>query len=505
MKKTDYHTNQLKSELTRILYYPDESRNLDFYISALTEYNPFASTEEIEHWLRTLNEKQYFNVTQIPLSEMEKWRFDNWTGNLYHKSGGFFSICGLDVKTNNGTGLSWSQPIIHQPEVGILGIITKKIDGILYFLMQAKAEPGNINTFQISPTVQATRSNYLRLHGGKAIRFLDFFLDESKSTVLVDQLQSEQGARFYKKRNRNIIVRINDDDDLDLTDNFRWMTLGQILKLTQKNNCVNMDSRSIISAIDFTPEYPVSNKAVDQKEFLKCLEKSPLIAKPINEFGIKLMISSHPNTPSVYSMDDILMRLTKEKFKSSLETHLIPLNQVRKWHKNEYAVFHEDRKYFSIIGVRVETNGREVHQWDQPIIQQCDPGIVGFITREIEGVLHFLVQFKLECGVMDVLEMAPTIQCITDNYSDFDKPPYLEHIFMNNRFHKIVDVYQSEEGGRFYHEANQNILLYDTNILIEEQNSRYIFMSLHQLKNFLKFNNFLNVEARSLIASLEWK
>ena len=37
------------------------------------------------------------------------------------------------------------------------------------YLLQAKVEPGNINKIQISPTVQATRSNYLRIHGGKTI------------------------------------------------------------------------------------------------------------------------------------------------------------------------------------------------------------------------------------------------------------------------------------------------------------------------------------------------
>ena len=32
--------------------------------------------------------------------------------------------------------------------------------------MRANVEPGNINKLQISPSVQATKSNY-RVHGGK--------------------------------------------------------------------------------------------------------------------------------------------------------------------------------------------------------------------------------------------------------------------------------------------------------------------------------------------------
>ena len=43
------------------------------------------------------------------------------------------------------------------------------------YLLQAKAEPGNINKIQISPTVQATKSNYTRVHGGKEIPYLRYF------------------------------------------------------------------------------------------------------------------------------------------------------------------------------------------------------------------------------------------------------------------------------------------------------------------------------------------
>ena len=49
------------------------------------------------------------------------------------------------------------------------------IDGRLYFLMQAKVEPGNVNKYQISPTIQATKSNFTRAHGGKTPLFFDYF------------------------------------------------------------------------------------------------------------------------------------------------------------------------------------------------------------------------------------------------------------------------------------------------------------------------------------------
>ena len=91
--------------------------------------------------------------------------------------------------------------------------------------MQAKIEPGNINVVQLSPTLQATKSNYTQVHQGNAPFYLDYFLSERKDvTVLLDQLQSEQGARFLKKRNRNMIVEIN--SEIELKDNFCCFVFG---------------------------------------------------------------------------------------------------------------------------------------------------------------------------------------------------------------------------------------------------------------------------------------
>ena len=72
-------------------------------------------------------------------------------------------------------------------------------------------EPGNVNIIQLSPTVQATKSNYTRVHKGKLPAYLNYFLDRKKSKFLVDLLQTEQGGRFLRKRNRNMLVEVDED------------------------------------------------------------------------------------------------------------------------------------------------------------------------------------------------------------------------------------------------------------------------------------------------------
>lgn len=493
----------LSKHLASILYFSGASKNIDFYISALTEHNPLYSTAEIMEWLDLLNREPYFTVRQVPLTELEKWGFDEETGNLEHASGGFFSIRGLKVKTNMGSVPEWSQPIIYQPEIGLLGILTKKINGVLYFLLQAKAEPGNVKTYQLSPTVQATRSNYTRIHGGKATKYLEYFMGDSQGRVLIDQLQSEQGARFFRKRNRNMIVRLRDDEDIELGPYHRWLTLGQIQALVQKNNTVNMDTRSVISEINFDPERVNSLRPVEASKLKAALEQSPIVQKPLSDFAIALMVSSHPNTTPMHTMEEILQKITQEKCKITLERALIPLKQITGWVQAPDEIFHESQKYFSIIGVRIRAQDREVFSWDQPIVRQHHAGLVGFMIKEIGGVLHFLVQLKMESGVMDLLEMAPTVQCITDNYTPNDMPRYTEYFLKRKGEETIVDAYQSEEGGRFYHESNRNIVLLTDPNFPNDEPPFFVWVSLRQLKEFIKFNNFINVEARSLLSCLK--
>ena len=63
-----------------------------------------------------------------------------------------------------------------------------------------------MNGIQLSPTVQATRSNYSQVHQGKRPNYVEYFADRARGTVLVDQLQTEQGSRFLRKQNRNMLV-----------------------------------------------------------------------------------------------------------------------------------------------------------------------------------------------------------------------------------------------------------------------------------------------------------
>jgi oxidase EvaA len=476
--------------------FKNNKKDLLMLKSALTEENPFMSTEDVLHWIRERNSAVNVEVEQIKFSEMDQWYVDPHDGNIRHKTGKFFSIEGIEVKTNWGNVHQWDQPIINQPEVGLLGIITKEINGILYFLMQAKIEPGNINNVQIAPTLQATKSNYLKIHKGKTPLYLEYFTGEKKSQVLLDQLQSEQGARFLKKRNRNIIVLI--EEEVQVLDNFCWLTLGQIKKLLTYDNVINMDTRTVISGISFGDD--LANNSIIK-------DMASTHSDEQDDFKASLFMSLLGKGKYLYEIEEIISWMTGLKTKYELEVNRIPMNQVNNWITNEYSIYHRDRKYFSVIAVNVDIGNREVPQWTQPLIKAAQEGIVAFLIKKINGVSHFLVQAKLEAGNFDIVEMAPTVQCLTGNYREVDqeyRPPFLDYILNANPGNIRYSTFQSEEGGRFFKEQNKNLLIEVEDNFPIEVPENYIWMTLNQIQMFIKFNNYLNIEARSLISATRY-
>ena len=445
-------------------------------------------------WIKERRMSINVKVDKIPFNELENWQFEKRTANLRHSSGRFFSIEGLEIYTNGGIKNHWSQPIIDQPEIGFLGIIAKVFDGILYFLMQAKIEPGNINFVQLSPTLQATKSNYSKVHKGDSPHYLEYFNGEKEVEVLVDQLQSEQGARFYKKRNRNIIILV--EEDIEVKPDFCWLTLGQIKELMRFDNLINMDTRTVISGINFgSHKEIISNCKQDLlKEYTQQLENN-------------LFLKSAVFTDCAYrSFDEIISWITEQKCVYELEVKKIPLNILKDWFITDNSIHHKENKYFSVIAVKVHIGNREVSAWSQPLVESAQEGLIAFMVQKINGVYHFLVQAKVEAGNFDIIELAPTVQCLTGNYrkgeNEYDVP-FINDVLNCNEDNILYKTYQSEEGGRFYREQNLNLII-EVNKDVKSIPENFCWMTLNQIQEFIKYNNYFNIQARSLISAIRF-
>jgi len=461
--------------------------HFDFLKSAL-EIKDISS---VVAWIENQNKSVNVSINKIDFNKLDKWYFDKVTGSLRHETGKFFSIDGIRVNTTWGNVLQWDQPIINQPEIGFLGFITKKRNNILHFLVQAKIEPGNVNYIQLSPTLQATRSNYQQTHGGRKPLYLDYFQNATSEQILLDQLQSEQGARFLKKRNRNIIIKI--DEEIHVHENFIWLTLGQLKALMQLDNIVNMDTRTVISGI------PFGNFSSETIDFFNYLNHS-------GHYQTKFLKSALIKNQAVHTLEEIITFMTQIKSINDLEVKHIPLNKMKNWEITPNKIMHVNKKYFKIIAVEVEIGNREVVKWSQPMVQPAQEGLCAFVCKEIDGVLHFAVQVKLECGNLDIVEFAPTVQTLTGDYKKTPKNslPFLDYVLNAKKESIYFDTLQSEEGGRFYKEQNRNMIIIAGDEISDELPENFIWITLNQLYVFIKFNNYLNIQARNLIATISF-
>lgn len=287
-----------------------------------------------------------------------------------------------------------------------------------------------------------------------------------------------------------MVVELPPRADIKCHENFVWLTLGQIKHLLGFPNMMNMNTRTVISCIQLRKgggggvnlDFDLAGFTERQRELLK---------------------STLENERSLFTDEEIISWLTNLKAQTDLSVVPCGLEEVEGWHLGEWEIAQNEGRFFKVVGIHSRIGGREVAEWAQPLVQPCAEGIVGFVTKRIKGTMHVLVQAKLEAGNFDLLELAPSLQCITGSYKKLDwEVPFLNDFLKPEIGRVLLDVNQSEEGGRFFQEENRNMILDVDDSFPNEAGEFFTWMTLRQVKRFMQFNNYLNVEARCLLASL---
>ena len=406
----------------------------------------------LNKWIQKQKKFNKMSVTRLNFDKMEKWFFSQ--SEIYNKNKNFFSI--IPYKFTKKNKFFFYQPLIIQKEIGILGILKKKINFIDHYLLQAKVEPGNINGIQLSPTVQATKSNFLQKHGGKKTRYLDYFIKKKSNTNILTKLQlSEQGTRYYEKSNKNILIDIK-DNKIKKFSNFAWVTKKNLITLINKKNLLNMDTISVLSS------------------------------------SIKLELVDYPKN----KISEIILKLDQFKKKSKLIKKKTHFNKLKNWKICKDAIYDINKNFFSIIALKVNTNSREVKKWDQPIISDHYASTNGFLLKRINNTSHYLLQIIQEPG-FNSPKFTSTI-CIKNFNLNKKNKNYYINFFKKNSY--LMNVVNSDEGGRFFKNETRNII---SQVNIKKKiitKSNYIWASHNQIINLIS-KNLLSIEARNLFAS----
>lgn len=453
-------------------------------LSWATKESPLNSTTEILEWIRHGNSTIKVAIEQIALKDSDFWFYDSDSGIIKNHNNSFFSIYGLQQK--RGEQIVWEQPVILQDEIGYLGLICKEIGGVLHFLMQAKIEPGNINKIQLSPTIQATKSNFTQKHGGNKPAYLEYFQNTSSGQIIVDQIQSEQSSRFYKKRNRNIILYCS--SEIEVLSSHRWMTLGQIKELMRYDNLVNMDTRTVLSCIPYS--IYMNNRKEDYGHY----------------FSDKSLHSSMLGRGFNY-LPEVFHYMNNYKMFNEITCELTPLWKMHTWQMHNLEYICKNPCSFKVIFCDIAIEQREVKRWTQPLFAASGIATFGLITFKQDGCRMFVIAARPEVGCFDQLEIGPSAQIEAnippEEYDEIANFFHHEINFPSPSSRILVDVLLSEEGGRFWHEQNRNVILEVDQNNLGDLPEGYFAVDFSTLNRLCQVNNTLNIQLRNLLSLID--
>lgn len=421
------------------------------------------------------------NVGRIDFAALEKWSHDS--DAFVHESGKFFRICAGESCDGDITS---HQPVIDQPEQGILGIISRSPNQKIEVLLQAKIEPGNLDSVQYSPTVQATKSNYTGVHKGSAVPYIEHFIDPRRP-IKSRGYQSEHGYKFYKKANDN--VHVHDNNASLLNKKFAWLSLNDVRYLLAQPHCINMDTRSVLATMDLVgeaPPYAAIRRSINQS------------LTPLEE---DLLLSSLSPEGSQYSLPQLNKWLLTAKEEKKISHRMVPLATLydHGWTLQSDRLYHDANPNFELVAVRAQIGSREVASWCQPIVRDNFPKAYAFLVKKIKGVVHVLAPLVEEAFSWNGPEVGPTLHSVdAERFSLQDQLKPFKIRPENARI--IYDCFQSEEGGRFMEQKNRYMLIYVAEEAEVKTGSTHRWITLHQLKQLTRHECGVNIEARTLLA-----
>jgi len=400
------------------------------------------------------------------LDEQTDWLFDG--SEIRHRLSRFFSVAGFEY--HNGTS-SRTQPLILQPEIGCLGWVTRSTATGPELLLQAKYEPGNCNGTQIAPTVQATKSNQDRIHGGSEVPFVHFF-QRGGPTPIVDSLQTEESDRFFRKLNRNVAVEIR--GELPHPEHFHWCSLPTLRRLLTLSHTVNTDARSVLACMDWQ------------------IFQNPSPADPVLTAALRRSLDLDHNA-------DFHGRLAAARG-SFDEVRQVRLAELHGWRLTPFGLDAPDAP-FAIRYFRVRTRVREVPEWTQPLVVSLSPGLCMLALSIQDGVARVYLRVRQAPGVRDGAEIGPSLQ-IAPGQSPASLD-WLDRALLQaaHQGRMLVQADNSQEGSRFFKDyIRYGIALVDYHQAPDTDHAAWA--TLGTLKHLIDHGAIVSNEMRSAVSFL---
>jgi dTDP-4-dehydro-6-deoxy-alpha-D-glucopyranose 2,3-dehydratase len=207
----------------------------------------------------------------------------------------------------------------------------------------------------------------------------------------------------------------------------------------------------------------------------------------------------------VHTMDEFNAWYLEQKRIHRIETQRVPFTALDGWGfaKDTGNLGHDSGSSYSIEGMRILAWMGPICEWHQPVVNQPGAGLHGLIVRERQGVLHCLVQARIEPGHPEVLELFPTVAVTRTEYARVHRAPpavYLDFFVGPGRGRVVADVLQSAAGQWCYRMSHRNMIV---EVPVDPpEHEGFVWLTFGQLYALLQRGKMLSTGLRSLLSML---
>lgn len=330
-------------------------------------------------------------------------------------------------------------------------MIFTEINGAIHTLIHARFEPGNPNFYQYGPTIQSTAANYLRVHGGKATPYYEFFAGyAAEITPLYTTTQFDLEHRYFQKT--KVLSYLWANEAFEPEPNFVWASVDELAQLMNESECFNPDLRSLLILFDWTriPGY------------------SGTIRSYLPDYGITTQSKSH-----------------------FVNWRIIPIQSLKRWKVTEEGIIDSDAEGLHVRMYDIYCQSRENPSWIQPLMEASTEGLVQLGIRNNGTETKYLLTHHHCMGVGPQGVLLPSFWRYPGQDRNYGA-------FLTGTV--IHDFIQSDEGGRFIRHANRfQVVQVDYDIILQPGQS---WVTESQLRNLLLTSNLVGFSLRIALSAL---
>lgn len=395
--------------------------------------------------LKTICKRDTTGVCKLTsFSDQSQWIFDKSV--VYHHKRGFFQLLGLKKEQGADECL-----MLYQPQSALTGLIFSRINSELVVLLQTRFEPGNPNFYQYGPTIQSTAANYLRVHGGKATPYYEYFSGYADGiTPLYTTTQYDLEHRYFQKT--KVLSYLWAQEAFKPEPNFVWASVDELAQLMDESECFNPDLRSLLILFDWAqiPGY------------------SGVIRSYMPDYGIMPQSKSH-----------------------FVNWRITPIQSLKRWKVTEEGIIDSEAEGLHVRMYDIFCQSRENPRWIQPLMEASGDGLVQLGIRNHGPESEYLLTHHHCMGVGPQGVILPS-------FWRYPGQSQSHGILLTGNV--IHDFVQSDEGGRFIRHANRyQVVQVDQDITLQPGQS---WVTESQLHNLLRTSNLVGFSLRIVLSVL---